>query len=143
VNGDECQPPSTCDRSAALSASTAWPRRLAGICPLPFRIVPSAATGLGTSLSAFDQHLTGQQTIMDANLQGSFTAFGRQHDVLVGANYQTRDYDVDSQAYSGYPIDPRTYDPSANPTQPTTISRAATRSKSERDQSGTARCAWP
>lgn len=93
-------------------------------------------TRTGFQVSAFDQHLLGTQKVADANLTGSFAAFGRRHDVLVGANYQKRDYDIDSQAYTGFPVDIFSYDPSLHLTKPTVFSRAATSSKATREQSG-------
>lgn len=93
-------------------------------------------TRVGPMISAFDQHLQGQQTSMDANLNGSFEALGRKHDVLVGATYQKWNYDVDSQAYSGFAYDPFTYDPRDFQTKPTTFARPASSTTTEREQTG-------
>jgi len=93
-------------------------------------------TGLGPMISAFDQHLEGQQTSMDAHLNGSFAALGRKHDMLVGATYQKWTYDNDSQAYSGFAYNPFTYDPRNFQTKPTTFARAAGATTLEREQTG-------
>lgn len=93
-------------------------------------------TGMGGKISAFDQHLEGQQTSMDANLNGSFEALGRKHDVLVGATYQKWTYDNDSQAYSAFDYNPFTYDPRNFQAKPTTFSRAAGATTLEREQTG-------
>ncbi|MCZ2497542.1 TonB-dependent siderophore receptor [Xylophilus sp. Kf1] len=60
----------------------------------------AAANGSDPTLSAFAQTLLGEQTGLDASLNGSFEAFGRKHDVLVGGNYQKRDYDLTSQLFT-------------------------------------------
>lgn len=62
---------------------------------------------------------------MDANLNRSFEALGRKHDLLVGATYQKWTYDNDSQAYAGFAYDPFTYDPRNFQAKPTTFARAA------------------
>lgn len=54
-------------------------------------------TGTGSTISSFRQSLVGEQTALDASLTGSFEALGRKHDVIVGANYKKRDYDLASQ----------------------------------------------
>nr|WP_145550150.1 TonB-dependent receptor [Variovorax boronicumulans] len=94
------------------------------------------ATGIGMTVSAFDQHLVGDQKVFDGHLVGSFEALGRRHDFVVGGNYQKSDYDVDSQAYSGFPIDPFTYDPRDYLVMPTTPARAASASTQRREQYG-------
>ena len=93
-------------------------------------------TNAGFQVSAFDQHLVGNQKVADANLTGSFAAFGRRHDVLVGTNYQKRDYDLDSQAYAAFPVNIFTFDPSLYVNKPTTFSRAASATTATREQSG-------
>ncbi len=50
----------------------------------------NVTTLAGSSLSAFTQHLIGNQNSADATLTGGFEAFGRRHDVIVGANYWKR-----------------------------------------------------
>ena len=93
-------------------------------------------TGLGFAVSGFDQHLVGTQVAADVNLTGSFGAMGRHHDVLVGANYLKRDYDVDSQAYASVPANPFTFDPSNYLTRPTAFARAASATTQTREQTG-------
>lgn len=93
-------------------------------------------TGAGFRMSAFDQRLVGEQTVADGHLVGSFAALGRRHELIVGGNYQKRDYDVDSQAYTGYPVDVFTYDPRDNLIQPATPSRAASSTTAQREQYG-------
>lgn len=90
----------------------------------------------GGMISAFSQHLVGKQTVLDANVEGSFDAWGRRHDVLFGANYQKRNYELDSQAYEGFAYNPFTYNP-ADYTDPLTKpSRAARSTDTEREQMG-------
>ena len=100
----------------------------------------SPATGQGITLSAFHQKLDGKQTAADASLQGSFSALGRRHDVLVGANYLRRDYDLYSQLYTvpNAAINPFTYDPSAYAAFPTvpSPSRAASNTLNRIEQKG-------
>lgn len=90
----------------------------------------------GGMISAFDQHLVGEQTAMDANLNGSFEAWGRKHDVLLGATYQDWTYDNDSQAYAAFAYDPFTYDPRNYQVKPTATSRPASSTTLERSQMG-------
>ncbi len=96
------------------------------------------ATGTGPTISAFGQSLLGEQTALDANLQGSFEAFGRKHDVLVGANYQKRDYDLTTQLFTvpNNGIDVFRFNPAAFATFPTVPARAATNTLARREQTG-------
>jgi len=107
-----------------------WETTGAGFNPV------NITTGLGPMMSAFDQHLEGQQTSMDANLNGSFEALGRRHDVLVGATYQKWTYRNDSQAYASFAYNPFTFDPRNFQAKPTTFARAAGATTLEREQTG-------
>jgi outer membrane receptor for ferric coprogen and ferric-rhodotorulic acid len=96
------------------------------------------ATNTGPSLSAFRQGLLGKQDAADATLEGSFEAYGRQHDVLVGANWQQRRFDMSSQLYTvaNPVINPFTFDPYAYRVMPATPGRPATHTLTELEQSG-------
>ncbi|MGC3985330.1 MAG: TonB-dependent siderophore receptor [Pseudorhodoferax sp.] len=94
------------------------------------------ATGAGFMMSAFDQHLIGEQTVADGYLVGNFEALGRRHELIVGGNYQKRDYRIDGQAYASYPLDVFTYDPRDYLDRPVTPSRAATSTNAQREQYG-------
>lgn len=96
------------------------------------------ATGLGSTISAFKQHLLGEQTGFDANLTGSFEAFGRKHDVLIGANYQKRDYDLSSQLYTvpNAAINVFDFNAAAYSSFPTVPARAATNTLNRIEQTG-------
>ncbi|MFT3800519.1 MAG: TonB-dependent siderophore receptor [Burkholderiaceae bacterium] len=98
------------------------------------------ATGMGSTMSAFHQHLLGEQKAADATLTGSFQAFGRKHDVLLGANYQKRDYGLASQmmevpnaAYNVFEFDAADY--AVFPTQPSRT-RAPTSTRVRTEQQG-------
>ncbi len=96
------------------------------------------ATNLGPTLSSFHQHLLGKQSGVDATLEGSFAAFGRKHDVIVGANWQQRDYDYYSQLYAvpNSGIDPFTFDAHAFGWYPNEPARAAANTFRDTEQSG-------
>jgi len=96
------------------------------------------ATSVGPSLSSFGARLLGEQKAADATLEGSFAAFGRRHDLLLGANWMQRDYDSTSQLYTvANPIvNPFTFNPFDYAVAPTAIPRPATRSLTALEQSG-------
>lgn len=96
------------------------------------------ATGLGSTISAFNQRLVGEQTGIDASLTGSFSAFGRKHDVLVGANYQKRDYDLYSQLYTvpNAAINVFNFNAANYSNFPTVTARAATNTLNRLEQKG-------
>ena len=96
------------------------------------------ATGQGSTISAFNQHLVGEQTGIDTNLTGSFEAFGRKHDLLVGANYQKRDYDLYSQLYTvpNAGIDVFNFNAASYAAFPTVPARAATSTLNRVEQKG-------
>lgn len=98
----------------------------------------NVATGARPTLSSFGQKLVGDQDAVDATLEGGFDAFGRRHDVLVGANWQQRDYDLGSQLYrvTNPSIDPFTFDPFAYAVAPTVPARAAAHTHNLLRQSG-------
>jgi outer membrane receptor for ferric coprogen and ferric-rhodotorulic acid len=85
----------------------------------------AASAVTGANFSAFDDRLVGKQVVMDGNLQGSFEAFGRRHDVLVGANYMRRNYDYDYDLYAGTVYNPFTYDPNTFDFRPSQFTRTA------------------
>ncbi|RYF27931.1 MAG: TonB-dependent siderophore receptor [Comamonadaceae bacterium] len=99
------------------------------------------ATGNGQQISAFRQSLVGEQKAVDASLAGSFEAFGRKHDVLVGGNYMQRDYDLASQlmavpnngAFNVFGFNPADF--SVFPTTPAP-NRAATNTLNRNEQLG-------
>lgn len=95
-------------------------------------------TLLGSTLSAFDQRLTGTQVGVDATLNGSFNAFGLKHDVLVGANYADRDYDSFSSLYTvpNPTVNPFTFNSANYSTFPTVLSRAPTNTTTSQTQYG-------
>lgn len=92
----------------------------------------------GQSISSFNQYLQGEQTAIDGTLTGSFAAFGRKHDVIVGANFQRREYDLTSQAYTvpNAAFNPFTFNPWDYANAPTVPSRAATHTLARVEQSG-------
>jgi outer membrane receptor for ferric coprogen and ferric-rhodotorulic acid len=96
------------------------------------------ATGAGPTLSSFHQSLQGRQSGVDATLEGSFAAFGRRHDVIVGANWQKADFDKTSRSYTvpNSAIQPDTFDPRDYLAAPTSPARAATHTLLETEQSG-------
>jgi len=98
----------------------------------------SRSTNLGPSLSSFRAHLLGEQKAADATLEGTFSAFGRRHDILLGANWMERDYDNTSQLYTvaNPVINPYTFDPYAYAVAPTAIARPGTRTLTALEQSG-------
>lgn len=96
------------------------------------------ATGLGATLSAFDQTGNSIQNSVDASLEGAFEALGQRHEILVGANYWERDYDSTSKLYTPdnpavnvYDFDPRDYSDF-----PTRLARTPSRSRTTTEQSG-------
>ena len=95
-------------------------------------------TLLGSTLSAFDQRLTGTQVGVDATLNGSFNAFGLKHDMLVGANYADRDYDSFSSLYTvpNPTVNPFTFNSANYSTFPTVLSRAPTNTTTSQTQYG-------
>jgi outer membrane receptor for ferric coprogen and ferric-rhodotorulic acid len=95
-------------------------------------------TNVGPSLSSFRARLLGQQDAVDATLEGAFDAFGRRHDVIVGANWQQRDYDYRNQLYAvaNPVINPYTFNPLDYATLPSTPARAATNTLESVEQSG-------
>lgn len=98
----------------------------------------NVTTNLGPSLSSFRGHLLGEQDALDATLSGAFEAFGRRHDVIVGANWQQRDYDYRNQLYTvtNPVINPFTFNPRDYATLPSTPARAATNTLESVEQSG-------
>ncbi|WP_313172066.1 TonB-dependent siderophore receptor [Massilia oculi] len=96
------------------------------------------ATNRGPSLSSFRAHLLGEQKAADATLEGSFRAFGRRHDVLLGANWMQRDYDSTSQLYTiaNPVVNPYTFNPYDYAVAPTAIARPATHTLAAIEQSG-------
>lgn len=92
----------------------------------------------GSSLSSFYQHLIGNQNTADATLTGGFDAFGRRHDVIVGANYWKRTYDLESQLYTvpNAAINPFTFDPRQYSSFPTVPGRARTLTEETTEQTG-------
>jgi len=97
-----------------------------------------AANGSGPTLSAFAQTLLGEQTGLDASLNGSFEAFGRKHDVLIGGNYQKRDYDLTSQLFTvaNSGINVFNFNGANYATFPTVPARAATNTLARTEQKG-------
>lgn len=96
-------------------------------------------TMVGPTLSNFQAHLLGEQTGIDTNLQGSFSALGRKHDVLIGANYNKRTYDRYSQAYvvDTSAQNPYTFDPYKYANTPTVKTSASpTHTLALQEQSG-------
>lgn len=93
-------------------------------------------TGLGFGVSAFDQHIVGSQVVADASLTGTFAALGRRHDVLLGANYFKRDYDLDSQAYGAIAANIFTFDPSNYLVRTAALARAPTSTTATQEQTG-------
>ena len=98
-------------------------------------------TGGGSTISAFDQRLLGEQTTLDVSLAGSFQALGRKHDVLVGGNYIQRDYRLNSQNFvvpNNGAFNIFNFDPNAFGTFPTVRSptRAPTNSLNKVEQLG-------
>ncbi|MFC4309132.1 TonB-dependent siderophore receptor [Steroidobacter flavus] len=98
----------------------------------------NVTTLTGSTLSAFNQHLIGNQNSADATLTGGFDAFGRRHDVIVGANYWKRTYDLDSQLFTvpNPAINPLAFDPSQYAVFPTVPARAKTRTEETTEQTG-------
>ena len=96
------------------------------------------ASNRGPSLSSFGAHLLGEQKAADTTLEGSFHAFGRRHDVIVGANWMQRDYDNTSQLYTiaNPVVNPYTFNPYDYAVAPTAIARPATRTLAAIEQSG-------
>ncbi|MFJ1300726.1 TonB-dependent siderophore receptor [Pseudomonadota bacterium AL_CKDN230030165-1A_HGKHYDSX7] len=96
------------------------------------------ATGLGATLSAFDQTGSSVQHAIDASIEGSFEALGQRHDVLLGANYWERDYDSTSALYT--PDNPRVnvydFDPRDYSDFPTRLARTPSRSNAVTEQGG-------
>jgi outer membrane receptor for ferric coprogen and ferric-rhodotorulic acid len=92
----------------------------------------------GNTLSAFAQKLSGSQVGVDATLNGSFTAFGLKHDVLVGANYAEREYDLYSSLYTiaNPNVNPFTFNSANYSVFPTTLSRAPTNTTTKEEQYG-------
>jgi len=95
-------------------------------------------SNLGPTLSSFRAHLLGEQKAADATLEGSFNAFGRRHDVLLGANWMQRDYDYLNQLYTiANPlVNPFTFNPHDYAVAPTIPARAATHTLTPTEQSG-------
>jgi len=96
------------------------------------------ATNLGPSLSAFRQHLVGDQKAADLTLEGGFNAFGRRHDLLLGANWMQRDFDNTSQLYAvdNPVINPTTFNPHDYAVLPTRPGRAGAHTLTALEQSG-------
>lgn len=96
------------------------------------------ATNLGPAVSSFHTLLLGEQSAADATLEGSFNAFGRRHDVLIGANWMQRDYTNTSQLYTvtNPIINPFTFNPYDYAIAPTVPARAGTRTLTTLEQSG-------
>jgi outer membrane receptor for ferric coprogen and ferric-rhodotorulic acid len=92
----------------------------------------------GSAISAFRTKLRGEQVGIDATLNGSFTAFGLKHDVLVGGNYADRDYDNFSSArtVANAAINPFTFNPANYATFPAMLSRAPTNTTTKQEQYG-------
>jgi outer membrane receptor for ferric coprogen and ferric-rhodotorulic acid len=92
----------------------------------------------GSSISAFDAKLNGEQIGVDATLNGSFSAFGLKHDVLVGANYADREYDNYSSAWTvrNAAINPFTFNSANYATFPRTLSGTPTDRKTKQEQYG-------
>jgi outer membrane receptor for ferric coprogen and ferric-rhodotorulic acid len=98
----------------------------------------NAVTLGGPTLSAFDAKLKGEQIGMDATLNGSFTAFGLKHDVLVGANYSDREANTFSSLWAipNAGINPFTFNSANYSVFPTTLSRAPTNTRIKQEQYG-------
>jgi len=96
------------------------------------------ATNLGPTLSSFRAHLLGEQEAADVTLEGGLRAFGRRHDVLLGANWMQRDYDYRNQLYAiaNPVVNPFTFDPHDYAVAPTTPARAASNTLTATEQSG-------
>jgi len=96
------------------------------------------ATNTGPTLSSFDARLLGEQKGADVTLEGSFNAFGRRHDVLLGGNWMQRDFDSTSQLYTvaNPVVDPFTFNPMDYATAPNLPARAATHTLTALEQSG-------
>lgn len=96
------------------------------------------ATGRGPTLSAFDGRLTGEQVGVDATLNGKFQAFGLTHDVLIGANYNDREFDNRSHlmTVNNNGIDVFDFDPADYAVFPTVPARAATHTRQKLEQYG-------
>jgi len=90
----------------------------------------------GFRISAFDQSLQGRQDVLDTYLSGHFSAFGQQHDLVLGGNWQKLERDIGSQAYAAFDVDIFSYDPRAFRAKPTRFSRPATSTTLRREQKG-------
>jgi len=85
-------------------------------------------TGTGFRMSAFDQSLQGKQTVLDGYLTGHFDAWGRQHELVFGGNWQKLERDIDVDIFN--------YDPWSLRTKPTEFSRPASNTTLSREQTG-------
>ena len=96
------------------------------------------ATGMGPTLSAFDGTGDSEQNAVDASLEGAFSALGKRHDFIVGANYWERSYDATSQlmAVDNPNIDVFNFDPRDYSVFPTRPARAQTRNDTHTEQNG-------
>lgn len=96
------------------------------------------ATGMGPTLSAFEAIGDSEQNAMDASLEGAFSALGKRHDFIVGANYWERSYDASSQlmAVDNPRVNVFTFNPHDYPTFPTRPARAQTRTDTHTEQNG-------
>lgn len=98
----------------------------------------SPTTLAGSTLSAFAQTLSSSQIGVDATLNGSFTAFGLKHDVLFGANYADREYDLYSSLYTipNPAVNPFTFNSANYSSFPNVLSRAPTNTTTTQKQYG-------
>lgn len=96
------------------------------------------ATGMGPTLSAFDAINDSKQNALDASLEGAFSAFGKRHDFILGANYWERSYDATSQLMAvDHPnIDVFNFDPRDYSDFPSNPARAQTHKNTRTEQTG-------
>ncbi|MDQ2187189.1 TonB-dependent siderophore receptor [Alcaligenaceae bacterium A4P071] len=96
------------------------------------------ATGMGPTISAFNARFHSEQTAIDATLEGAFSAFGKQHDFIAGANFWDRDYDSQSQSRTvpRPAIDVFNFNPHDYSDFPTVIARAPTNRQLKTEQTG-------
>ncbi len=96
------------------------------------------ATGMGPTLSAFEAIGDSEQNAVDASLEGAFSARGKRHDFIVGANYWERSYDASSQsmAVDNPRVNAFTFNPHDYPSFPTRPARPQTRNNTHTEQNG-------
>ena len=96
------------------------------------------ATGMGPTLSAFEAVGDSEQNAVDASLEGAFSALGKRHDFIVGANYWERSYDSSSKtlAIDNPNIDVFDFTPRDYAVFPTRLARPQTCNDTHTEQNG-------